>query len=105
MQNHRVTRNINKFHLSQPRLTIYRNGVYYMGIKAFNHLPSHIKRLSDDKNNFKNTLKNYLLIHSFYSLNNFLIVIVNSYVCYKAFLIGLINMNCLYVGAFIVLYF
>jgi hypothetical protein len=62
------TRNINNFHLSQPRLTIYRNGVHYKGIKAFNHLPSHIKRLSDDKNNFKNTLKNYLLINSFYSM-------------------------------------
>jgi hypothetical protein len=34
----------------------------------------------------------------------FLIAIVNSYVCYKVFLIGLINMNCLYVGAFIVLF-
>jgi hypothetical protein len=37
------TRNINNLHLSQPRLSIYRNGVYYMGIKAFKHLPSHIK--------------------------------------------------------------
>jgi hypothetical protein len=80
------TRNINNFHISQPRLTIYRNGVYYMGIKAFNHLPSHIKRLSDDKNHFKSTLKNYLLINSFYSLNYFLIVIVNSYVYYRCFL-------------------
>jgi hypothetical protein len=34
------TRNKNNFHPSQPRLSIYRNGVYYMGIKAFNHLPS-----------------------------------------------------------------
>jgi hypothetical protein len=76
-----------------------------MGIKAFNHLPSHIKRLSDDKNHFKNILKNYLLINSFYSLNDFLIAIVNSYVCYKVFLTGLINMNRLYVGAFIVMYF
>jgi hypothetical protein len=64
------TRNINNFHLSQQRLTKYRNGVYYMGIKAFNHLRSHIKRLSDDKNHFKNTSKNYLLINSFYSFFN-----------------------------------
>jgi hypothetical protein len=63
------TRNINNFHLSQPRLSIYINAVYYMGIKAFNYLPSHINRLSDDMNHFKNTLKNYLLINSFYSLN------------------------------------
>jgi hypothetical protein len=65
------TRNINNFHLSQPRLTIYRNCVYYMGIEAFNHLPSHIKRLSDDKNRFKITLKNCHLINSIYSLNDF----------------------------------
>jgi hypothetical protein len=57
-----------------------------MGIKAFNHLPSYIKRLSDDKNHFKNTLKNYLLINYFYSLNDFLMAIVNSYVYYRCFL-------------------
>jgi hypothetical protein len=34
----------NNFHLSQPRLSIYMNGVYFMGIKAFNHLPSYIKK-------------------------------------------------------------
>jgi hypothetical protein len=51
------TRNKNNFHLSQPRLSIYRNGVYYMGIKAFNHLPSYIKELSDDNlNNFKKVI-------------------------------------------------
>jgi hypothetical protein len=79
------TRNINSFHLSQPRLTIYRNGDYYMGIKEFNHLPSHIKRLSDDRNDFKNTLKNYLLI-LFTHWMIFLIAIVNSYVYYRCFL-------------------
>jgi hypothetical protein len=40
------TRNKNNFHPSQPRLSIYRNVVYYMGIKAFNHLPSYVKKLS-----------------------------------------------------------
>jgi hypothetical protein len=53
------TRNIKNFHLSQPRLLIYRNGVHYMRIKAFNHLPSHIKRLSDDKKHFKITLNDF----------------------------------------------
>jgi hypothetical protein len=47
------TRNKNDFHLSQPRLSIYRNGVYYMDIKAFNHLPSYLKELSDNKIQFK----------------------------------------------------
>jgi hypothetical protein len=79
------TRNINNFHISQPRLTIYRNDVYYMGIKALNRLPSHIKRSSDDKNHFKNTLKHYLSINYFYSLNDFLIAIVNCYVNYRCF--------------------
>jgi hypothetical protein len=39
------------------------NGVYYMGIKAFNHLPSYIKELLDNKKEFKNILKNYLLLN------------------------------------------
>jgi hypothetical protein len=65
------TRNKNNFHSSQPRLSIYRNGVYYMGIKVFNHLSSYIKKLLEEKNQFKNTLKNYLLLNSFYSLNDF----------------------------------
>jgi hypothetical protein len=67
-------RNKNNFHLSQPRLSIYRNGIYYMDIKAFNHLPSYIKELLDDKIQFKNILKNYLLSNSFYSLKDFLMV-------------------------------
>ena len=51
------TRNKNNFHLSLPRLAIYKNGVYYMGIKAFNHLPPYIKELSEDRLQFKNVLK------------------------------------------------
>jgi hypothetical protein len=50
---------INDLHLLQPRSSIYSNGVYYMGIKTFNHLPSFIT-LSDNKNQFKSILKNYL---------------------------------------------
>jgi hypothetical protein len=68
------TRNKDNFYPSQPRLSISRNGVYYMGIKAFNHLPSYIRKL---KNQFKNTLKNYLLLNYLYSLNDFLIVNIN----------------------------
>jgi hypothetical protein len=41
-----------------------------MGIKVFNQLPSFIKNLSDNKNQFKNTLKNYLLLNSLYSLKD-----------------------------------
>jgi hypothetical protein len=31
-----------------------------MGIKAFNHLPSYIKKLSEDENKFKNTVDSRL---------------------------------------------
>jgi hypothetical protein len=65
------TRGRNNFHLSQPRLSTYKDGVYYMGIKVFNQLPSYIKDLSVNKNQIKNTLKTYLFLNSFYSLNDF----------------------------------
>jgi len=38
-------------------LTIYQTGVYYSGIKIYNHLPRAIKDLSNDKNKFKLALK------------------------------------------------
>jgi hypothetical protein len=41
------------------------------------HLPSYMKNLLDDKKQFKNTLKNYLLVNSFYSLKDFLTVNTN----------------------------
>jgi hypothetical protein len=52
-------------------LTIYQKGVYYSGIKIYNHLPTAIKYLSDDKNKFKLDLKRYLLHYSFYSLEEY----------------------------------
>jgi len=47
---------------------MYQKGVYYSGIKIYNHLPTAIKDLSDDKNKFKPALKKYLSHNSFYSL-------------------------------------
>jgi hypothetical protein len=46
---------------------VYMSGVYYMGIKAYNHLLSYIKKLLDNKNQFKNIFKNYLLLNSYCS--------------------------------------
>jgi hypothetical protein len=43
-------------------LAIYQKGVYYSGIKIYNHLSKAIKDLSGDKNKFKLALKRYLLI-------------------------------------------
>jgi RNA 3'-terminal phosphate cyclase len=37
---------LDQLHPSQPRLSIYRNGVYYIyGITAFNHLPYYGKKI------------------------------------------------------------
>jgi hypothetical protein len=49
-------------HFLQPRLSIYSNDVYYMGMKTFNHLHSFIKKLSDNKNQFKSILKSFTAI-------------------------------------------
>jgi len=52
-------------------LTTYQKGVYYSGIKIYNHLPTAIKDLSDDENKFKLALKRYLLHNYFYSLEEY----------------------------------
>jgi hypothetical protein len=49
-------------------LTVYQKSVYYSRIKIYNHLPTAIKDLSDDKNKFKLALKRYFLHYSFFSL-------------------------------------
>jgi hypothetical protein len=65
------TRSKNNLHLPQPRLSTYQKGIYYIGIKTFNHLPSYMKNLLYNKKQFKTTLKNHLLVISFYSLEEF----------------------------------
>jgi hypothetical protein len=52
-------------------LTLYRKGVYYSGIKIYNHLSTTIKNLSDDKNKFQIALKKFLSNNSFYSLEEY----------------------------------
>ena len=46
-------------------LTIFQKGVYFSGIKLFNHLPPKI-------NLFKPALKMFLNLHSFYSVELYL---------------------------------
>jgi len=49
----------------------FNKGVYTSGIKVFNHLPHHLKALTNDLKCFKSTLKRFLCHHSFYSLNEY----------------------------------
>jgi thiamine pyrophosphokinase len=53
------------------KLTKYQKGVYYSGIKIFNHLPQNIKNLSWNVKKFKLALKRFLLMGSFYTLEYF----------------------------------
>ena len=52
-------------------ITIFYTGAYISGIKVFNHLPQHIKALTNDHKYFKSTLKRFLYHHSFYSMNEY----------------------------------
>ena len=68
--------NINKrfnINLHPPicNLTLFQKGVQFSGIKRFNHLPPNIKTLSNEINLFKPAIKRFLLLHSFYSLEEY----------------------------------
>jgi len=65
------TRFIRNLHLPSTNLTSVQKGVLFSGSKICNHLPSNIKALSNDAKRFKSSLKNYLIEHSFYSLDEF----------------------------------
>ena len=53
-QVHKInTRQTFDLYVPTANLTIYQKGVYYSGIKIYNHLPTAIKDLSDDKSKFK----------------------------------------------------
>ena len=66
----RNTRNNDNLH-PPTNLTLVQKGVLYSGIKIFNRLPTSIKSLSKDPRHFKNKLKNFLLEHTLYSLNEY----------------------------------
>ena len=60
-QIHKITtRQSFDLYIPAANLTVYQNGVYYQGIKIYNHLPETIKDLSGDKNKFKLALKRYV---------------------------------------------
>jgi hypothetical protein len=67
----RNTRNKSNLFLPQTRLTKYQKGVYFAGTKIFNHLPKNIKKLSENPIKFKSELMKFLLLGSFYSIEEF----------------------------------
>lgn len=65
------TRNKTNLHQPLANLAKYYKGPYYFGIKVFNCLPADIKELSDDIKCFKNALKRFFHLHSFYSVEEY----------------------------------
>ena len=45
-----------------------QKGTGYLGVKVFNKLPQYLKEEFDNPKKFKQRLKNYLSIKTFYSL-------------------------------------
>jgi hypothetical protein len=65
------TRTEKDSHYPLFQLTVSQKGTYYARIKVFNSLPAVIKELSHKIEQFKIVLKNFLLLHSFYTLNEY----------------------------------
>ena len=67
-ENHtKSTRQLNNL----TNLTVYQKGVHYMGIKIFNNLLPYIIDTSNNIKKFENCLKQFLHIHSFYSIEEY----------------------------------
>ena len=58
-------------HPSSARTTKVQKGVHYMGVKIYNKLPPKIQSLSTNKKQFYKTLKKFLLLGSFYTIEEF----------------------------------
>ena len=61
------TRLKTNLHPPTANLTKFQKAVYYSAIKIFNNLPHNIKDLANEIILFRNALKGFLLINSFYN--------------------------------------
>jgi len=66
-----ATRQQINFHLPQVNLTKCQKGIGYLGIKVFKKLPQYLKVEFDNPKKFKESLKNYLSVKTFYSLQEY----------------------------------
>jgi hypothetical protein len=72
MDNHNLeTRQSNNLCTPQVNLSVYQKGAYYSGVKIFNKLPSNIKNVNGNITKFKTTLKRFLYVNSFYTLEEY----------------------------------
>jgi len=65
------TRHRNDLYLPQATLAMYQKGVYYLGMRVFNGLPTALKDISSKPGKFKIALRKFLETQSFCSLDEF----------------------------------
>ena len=69
----------------KANFAINQKGIYYSGIKIYNHLPSAIKDLSGDKNIFKLALKSLVnetnSVHNLFSV--YFISFINNLIMFR----------------------
>jgi len=68
---HTDTRQHANFHHPSVNVAKYQNGVYYLGVKVFNMLPSYTKTEFDNPQKFKVVLQKFLHEKSFYSFHEY----------------------------------
>jgi hypothetical protein len=71
VHNYTTRQHIN-FYLPSVSLTKCQKGIGFSGVKVFNKLPQYLKEEFDNPKKFKQSLKYYLSIKTFYSLQEYL---------------------------------
>jgi uncharacterized protein YaaR (DUF327 family) len=61
----------NDLHLLSVQLKLFQKGVLYSGIETYFLSPLTIKKLSYDVKRFKQVLKRFIQLNSFYSLEEY----------------------------------
>jgi hypothetical protein len=61
------TRSHHDLHIPAANLAVFQKGVWYSGIKIYNHLPPTLQQLPYDISKFKAALKRFFFTNSFYT--------------------------------------
>jgi hypothetical protein len=80
--NNTRTRQCENLHYPSPVLTLYQKGVYFLGIKIFNELSSHLKELVDYPKIFKRALKDTYFFILFTNWRSFTVLTLNLFLMY-----------------------
>jgi hypothetical protein len=66
------TRQNMNIHMYQVNLAKYENRVYHMIVRIYNGLPNKLKIILNNSNKFKASLKEFLHLNSYYTLDDLL---------------------------------